>query len=179
MLENNAYNNFIKNFSDTICSLTENKVYSNVIFLCIGTDKIIGDSFGPIVGYRLKKMYSNIKNIEIIGDLNNIVCDTNIVKTIDAINRAYKKPFIIAIDAALSSNENIGKIIVDNKGIILGSGVGKNRVQIGNMSIKGVVAENFKDARFNLRLLANTKLGFVLELADLVSNGIYASIECR
>ena len=58
------------------------------------------------------------------------------------------------------------------------SGIGKTKPQIGDMIIKGVVAQNLGDVRNNLQTLKNTKLGFVIELADLVSNGIYASIEC-
>ncbi len=38
-------NQFICDFSNTICTLTENQVYSNVIFLCIGTDRMTGDTF--------------------------------------------------------------------------------------------------------------------------------------
>ena len=120
MTNETAYNVFVRDFSNTICKLTKGNVYSNVIFLCIGTDRIIGDSFGPIVGHRLNKIYRNIKNIDVIGDLNNIVCDTNIVCTMRLIERAYKNPFIISIDAALSKDENIGRVIVQESGILLG-----------------------------------------------------------
>jgi len=46
------------------------------------------------------------------------------------------------------------------------------------MSIKGVVAKNFGNTSYNLQVLKSTKLGIVLDLAELVSNGIFASIEC-
>ena len=36
---------FISDFSNIICKVTENKTYSNIIFLCIGTDRITGDAF--------------------------------------------------------------------------------------------------------------------------------------
>lgn len=104
---------FIYDFSRTICNLTQNKVYSTVLFLCVGTDRITGDTFGPIVGYKLKRLFRDTKNVNIIGDLENIVCDNNIEAIIDEICRKYSNPFIVSIDSALSCNEeNIGKIIV-------------------------------------------------------------------
>ena len=60
----------------------------------------------------------------------------------------------------------------------LGSGVGKARLAVGNMSIKAVIAKNRGNVKQNLQTLCNTRLGTVLDLADLVSDGIIASIEC-
>lgn len=170
---------FIMDFSNTICSLTKNQVYSHVIFLCVGTDRITGDTFGPIVGHKLKKLYRDVKNIEVIGDLENIVCDSNIDSVMKNINYNFNNPFIIAIDSALSTSESIGKIIVDAHGIYLGRGVGKERKCIGNMSIKGVVAKNLGNPKCNMQLLQNTRLALVLDMAETVSYGIYESIQCE
>lgn len=133
--------------------------------------------FGPIVGYRLKELFHGAKNIEIVGDLNETVCDTNIEVVMKHIQKEYSNPFIIAIDSALSSEENVGKIIVSEGGICLGKGIGKSKVWIGDMSIKGVVAKNLGNPRHNLRLLQNVHLGFIMQMADVVANGIYNSIE--
>ena len=165
----NAYNQFIRDFSNTICNLTENKIYSHVIFLCVGTDRITGDSFGPIVGHKLKRLYEDVRNIEVIGNLNNTVCDTNIDCVMQNIRENFQNPFIIAIDSALSTRENVGRIIVEDRGIYLGQGLGKNKMRIGDMSIKGVVARNSGNARCNLQLLQNVSLGFVLDMAETVS----------
>ena len=170
---------FIMDFSNTICSLTENQVFSHVIFLCVGTDRITGDTFGPIVGHKLKKFYKDVRNIEVIGDLENVVCDSNIEWVMQNIKNSFQNPFIVAIDSALSTKENIGRIIVDAHGIQLGSGIGKGRKSIGNMSIKGVVAQNLGSPRHNLQLLQNISLGFILDMAETVSQGIYASIQCE
>lgn len=43
------YNNFVNDFSSVLYGLTNNREFSNVIFLCIGTDRVTGDSFGPLV----------------------------------------------------------------------------------------------------------------------------------
>ena len=171
---------FIHDFSTIICKLTENKVYSNIIFLCVGTDRITGDTFGPIVGYKLKNLYHGIKNIDVIGDLENTVCDTNIDIVLKEIKKTYSNPFIVAIDSALSYNENnIGRIIITEGGIILGKGLGKAKTCIGDMSIKGIVAKDFDNIKSNLWVLQNINLGFVMKMADTVANGIFASIEIQ
>ena len=171
---------FIYDFTRTICGLTQNKAYSTVLFLCVGTDRITGDTFGPIVGYKLKRLFQNTKNIRIIGDLENTVCDNNIEAVIDDICRKYSNPFIISIDSALSCNEeNIGRIIVKKGGISLGKSLGKEQYIIGDMAIKGVVAKNLKNPRQNLKLLQNIPLNHVMKMADVVANGIYNSIDCE
>ena len=165
----NAYHKFIREFSNTICNLTENKVYSHVIFLCVGTDRITGDTFGPIVGHKLKRLYEDVRNIEVIGDLENTVCDANIECVMQNIRKKYQNPFIIAIDSALSCKENVGRIVVEDRGIYLGSGIGKGKICIGDMSIKGVVAQNLGNPKSNMQLLQNISLGFVLDMAETVS----------
>jgi len=46
------YNKFVCEFYN---ELNKNIKISNLVFLCIGTDRITGDCFGPIVGAKLKK----------------------------------------------------------------------------------------------------------------------------
>ena len=169
---------FISDFKKTINSLTVNKTYSSVIFLCVGTDRITGDTFGPIVGYKLKRLFGELKNIDIIGDLENIVCDLNIENVIDNICLNHSNPFIISIDSAVSCNEeNIGKIIVERGGICVGKCLCKNRYVVGDMNIKGIVAKDLKNPKRNFMLLQNIRLNMIMQMADIVSHGIYNSIE--
>lgn len=171
---------FICDFSNIICNLTENKVYSNILFLCIGTNRITGDTFGPIVGHKLKRLYEDTKNIDVIGDLENIVCDSNIEYVLKDIYMKYTNPFVVAIDSALTCREEIiGKVLVNDVGIYLGKGLGKKRICVGDMSVKGIVAKDLQNPRRNLCILQNINLGFVMNMADTVANGIYNSIEIQ
>ena len=107
---------FMRDFRNTIRTLIENKVYSHVLFLCIGTDCILGDSFGPIVGHKLQEKYQEAKNIHIIGNFEHIVCNKNMEQVGKEIEKNYANPFIIAIDSALSYQDKmIGKVIVSNE----------------------------------------------------------------
>lgn len=170
-------NVFTEQFCNTICRLTQNKTYSNIIFLCIGTDRITGDTFGPLVGYKLKNILKCNKYINVLGDLNKTVSNENILEIIEYIKNNYKNPFIVSIDSALSISKNVGDIIVQDKGIYLGSCVRNNGVYIGDMNIQGVVGKNTCDSNKNFKLLQNTNLGIVMNMADTVATGIISAMQ--
>ena len=46
------YNKFICDFYNELKKF--NNEYSKFIFLCIGTDRMTGDCFGPLVGSKIK-----------------------------------------------------------------------------------------------------------------------------
>ena len=92
------------------------------------------------------------------------------------IRNTYTNPFIIAIDAALSNSEQIGNIIVAEGGVTLGSSLNRNCITVGDMSIKGIVGRNCRNANQNLITLQNVPLSRVVNMADVVSTGIYNSI---
>lgn len=152
--------------------LTGNQ-YSNILFLCIGTDRVTGDSFGPLVGYKLKCLFAEASRINVLGDLESPVNATNITEVANQIRQNYTNPFIIAVDSALSSPQNIGSIVVKEGGINLGTGLNKKCIHVGNMSIQGIVAQNMRTALQNLNMLQNTSLNLVMNLADIVASGIY------
>lgn len=177
MEKNKTYSLFTEQFCNTICKLTQNKIYSNIIFLCIGTDRVTGDTFGPLIGYKLKNALKYNKNIEILGDLNKTVSNENILDIIEYIKNNYKNPFIVSIDSALSLSRNIGDIVVQDKGIYLGSCIRNNKVYIGDMNIQGVVGKNTCVANKNFIQLQNTNLGMVMNMADIVTKGILSTMQ--
>ena len=78
--DNHVYANFNLELNKIIKKVNEKK-YSDLIFICIGTNKIVGDSLGPIVGEILKQNLKE-KNISIIGDLTYNVNIKNIYQNI-------------------------------------------------------------------------------------------------
>ena len=67
--------------------------------------------FGPIVGYKLKYLFRDVKEIEVYGDLDENICAKNVNDVINRIQRKYNNPLVIAIDSAISKKDNIGKIL--------------------------------------------------------------------
>lgn len=172
-----TYNNFVKDFSTILKEKVKNLEISNFVFLCIGTDRVIGDSFGPLVGNKLDCLFKNEKNIKIIGNLNNIVCIQNIFSVIEKINHIYKKPFLIAIDSTLSNQNNLGEIVVSRNSIKVASSFIRRNICVGDMGIQGVVSRKMNNPRCNFRLLQNVPLKLIMNMVDLVTQGIYDVIK--
>lgn len=171
-LKEDIYNNFVNDFSNILKEKISGLEISELIFLCIGTDRITGDCFGPLVGYKLKCLFRDEENIKVIGSLDDIICSHNILNVINDINNKYETPFLIAIDAALSNKSNIGKIVVSGNSMNIGSGITKNNIYVGDMSIKGVVSRDLKNPKYNFKLLQNIPLNLIMNMADSVAQGI-------
>lgn len=159
-----------KNFEEYVENLKlKMNMKKDVIFFCIGTDRVIGDCLGPITGSFLKNMYDNEK---VFGDLDNNLTYENILKKIDEINLKFEDPYIVAIDAALSSEDNIGKIFVDEEGINFGKGLDKNINCIGDIGIKVVVGKDYNDNELNFKTLQNMSLSRIIKLSKKTFDGI-------
>lgn len=139
-----------------------------IIFICIGTDRSTGDSLGPLVGYKLKFISKN--NIHIYGTLDNPVHSKNLSETLDKINSTFDNPYIIAVDSCLGGLSNIGKIFIEKKPLYPGLALNKNLPPVGKMSITGIVNIS---GNFEFLVLQNTRLSVVMNLADVISKGIY------
>ena len=174
------YEEFVSNFTSKIYNLKTDTPFSDYIFLCVGSDKVTGDAFGPLVGKKLEELLQNYyNNIHIIGTLEKPIHANNLDKAVRRITKDYKNPCVIAIDSALSKEADIGKIFITNKEMKLANGIGKNTIDIGNISIKGVVAKNHRMSKQNFYELQNTSLNLVMKLADITSNGIYEVIKYK
>lgn len=187
-IDNFAYNTeetyskkeiFISELEDVLYKKRKNNNYTELVILCIGTDKITGDCFGPLVGSFLIKLFENynIFNISIYGTLENNINYNNIDKVLGRIYKIHKKPCIVVVDAALSKKENIGKIYVSDEKTILGKSLNKNNLLVGDISIKAVVGKDYKISKYNFINLQNTSLNIVMNLANIVSEGIFEIIK--
>lgn len=152
------YNKFVNEFSDILYNLKTEEPYSDYLFLCIGSDKITGDCYGPLVGQKLKEGFKNTyKNIQVYGTLDEPISAMNLEQTVNRIYKTYQNPCIIAIDSALGTQDNIGKILVSNAKIKCGKGTNKKLIPIGDISIRGVVAKDYKIPKYNFSSLQNTR----------------------
>jgi putative sporulation protein YyaC len=147
--------------------LEHNLVYETVVVLCIGTDRVTGDSLGPLVGYKLSK--SRLHNLTVYGTLENPVHALNLTETTKEIYKRYSNPFIIAIDASLGTSNHLGYITLGKGPLTPGSGVKKTLVPVGDIFITGIV--NVSGVLDNL-VLQTTRLDTVMTLADCISLGI-------
>jgi putative sporulation protein YyaC len=115
------------------------------------------------------------KSTQVFGTLKKPVHAINLEATINHIYKENRNPLIVAIDACLGKDENIGKITISDKPIKPGAGANKILPQIGDISITGVVNDSgFMD----MNILQNTRLNIVMEMSNVISIGvIYAIIK--
>ena len=171
MLKNTVeYKRFVWEFNNTINC--KNQRYDKIIFLCIGTNAIVGDAFGPVVGSVLKRFFQNDKSVLIMGDLQNTITYNDIPEKQIYINNNYKNSLIIVLDSALSELHNLGKIFIQNRGLKYAESLRKKNNTIGNISIKAIVGVNTNDSLINFNNLENASIENLELMSKIVSNGI-------
>lgn len=156
---------------ESMVEILKKEIDENTIIVCIGTDRCIGDSVGPIIGSILK---NSIKNT-VYGTIDEPIHALNIFEYVEMINKKHKDKKILCIDAAVGKNENIGKILIENKPMMPGKGVGKKLPSIGNISIKPIVTNYKKDTHNNLH---NVRLSYVIKISKIITQSIKEAIEC-
>lgn len=139
----------------------------DILFLCIGSNRIIGDCFGPMVGSHLDKLKFN-KKVKVLGNMNKPICATNINKELKKVKKDY---YVVAIDSALSEYSNQG-IYISNQKMTLGNGIDKKIVKVGNISIKACVGNKSKSTIESLYYLKNVNKDKIYSLSLIVSKGI-------
>lgn len=160
-----AFSYFCSYFEECITQLYKGK-YSDIVFVCIGTDRATGDCLGPLIGYKLKDM--RYRNVHVYGTLDEPVHAKNLHEYIKIFDK-FDNPFIIAIDACLGKIERVGFVNIKEGPLSPGSGVNKNLPPVGCVSITGIVNVG---GFMEIMILQNTRLSIVMNMANLISNGI-------
>jgi putative sporulation protein YyaC len=144
----------------------------HLIVLCIGSNRINGDSLGPFVGTLLANLYS--KHMTVIGNLKQPVDAMNIKEMIKQI-RTTPSTYTIAIDSVVGVSDYIHTIVIRTGSLAPGSALGKKLPAVGDMSIMGVMMEDDKDAA----ALPYTNLHVVYQMAKAIALGISLTVRQR
>lgn len=139
------------------------------VILCIGSDLAIGDSLGPITGTLLKRKSNKIGGY-VYGTLKASVTAKEIKYVREFLKKTHPGSPVIAIDAALGENSEIGLIKISNEALRPGSGAKKQLGKIGDLSILGIVADK---RNFSYETLNLTRLGLVYNMAETISAAVY------
>ncbi|MGL5244184.1 MAG: spore protease YyaC [Sarcina sp.] len=145
----------------------------NTIIICIGTDKCIGDSLGPLVGTLLKE---NLYPLNVFGTLEFPIHALNLEKKLSEITSAYPNSRVIAIDACLGDCKSIGEIHTRNEAIHPGKGVGKKLQSVGDASIIGIV-----DSSDSVELFTNRpiRLNLIMQMAKVICHSLIHAYSLR
>ena len=137
------------------------------VFICIGTDRIIGDSLGPVIGSML--YHCSDFTFPVYGTLEQPSHALNLDDYLDEINQKHPLAPLIAIDASLGSKKHQQYITISHSALSPGKAMAKTLSQVGDISITGIISQSGKNAFFALQ---NTRLSRVITLAECITAGI-------
>lgn len=140
----------------------------NVLFTCIGTDRVTGDCLGPLVGTNLKRL-----GYSVLGTLDKPLHAQNLVQELKKASTQYHPDVIVAVDACLGKLEEIGKITLSNSPLIPGAALNKGLPTVGDISIMGIVNMG---GFFELQILQCTRLHTVMKLASDITHLIWRAV---
>jgi len=144
--------------------------YHELVIVCVGTDRVSGDSLGPMVGTFLAEecRYANV-----YGTLNNPVHAQNLADTISQVQSGHPDAFIIAVDACLGRAANIEKIMFSPKPLKPGTGVSKSLPEVGHANIQGIV----NVAGFMPQLvIQNTRMNTIYNMSRVIAGTLAQTV---
>ena len=136
------------------------------VFLCVGTEKVIGDCVGVLVGEILTNKYKI--NGFIYGNFNENITAKNLNETIVKIKKLHPYSPIVVIDGILGELSEVGQVKFYPYGSIPASQFNKGQL-VGDYSILAVVDAKGIDS---LTMLKSVKLSTILNMAEFISDSI-------
>ena len=149
------------------CIQRHNAPWSEIVFLCIGSDRIIGDCLGPFVGQLLDSCTT--AGVSVYGTLQKPVHALNLELVLNYIHQHHPDSLIIAIDASLGQKKHLGYVTIDNGSLYPGAAVQKHLPPVGDIHITGIVNISGILAQLTLQ---TTRISTVISLADTIARGL-------
>ncbi|MGN0771970.1 MAG: DUF1256 domain-containing protein [Christensenellales bacterium] len=119
-----------------------------LVFVCIGTTKVVGDSVGPKVGDMLKA--SGIDAF-VYGCSGNQITSLNVGEYARMLSKRHKQDVVVVIDSTLGESKDIGKIKLTSNGIKPGGAFFSNRKRIGDIGVMAIVGDSKSDRMTELK----------------------------
>jgi len=145
----------------------------NSVFVCIGTDRIIVDCLGPLVGTMLKEKFLPLP---VYGTIEEPIHALNIKQSLKEIYKYHSDESIIGIDSCVGKFDDIGYIKIIDEPICPGSSFKKDLPIVGKHSIIGItgnsqVAQEFINSAVRLNVVYG--MAKVITLAILEGYQLY------
>lgn len=142
------------------------------VVLCIGSEKITGDSLGPVVGSLLKNRYGI--DAFVYGAEGCAVQAKNLAETLEFIRNVHGGQPVLAIDACLGREEDVGQVKIRVGGVNAGRATKKNLPSAGDLAVLGIVGKNCDTPLQELMTVSELK---VAEMADKIAGIVsYAAV---
>lgn len=133
-----------------------------IILGCIGSDRFIYDSLGPLVGTLILDIGIEIP---IWGSLNSPIHSENIKISLEEIKEKFPNHKLVVIDGAFGEESDVGFIVVKHGSIKPGLGVDKNISAVGDYSIVPIIG-NYEISKYITTL--PIRLRHIFEIAVII-----------
>mgnify|MGYP002242387759 CR=1 FL=1 len=143
--------------------------WSELVFLCIGSDRVTGDCLGPYIGHQLlEHLNTDTHGVYVYGTLKSPVHALNLSRISRQIKILHPEGLVIAVDASLGQKSTW---VCDHRRwcTLPGAAVQKELPPVGDIHITGIV--NIAGVLEQLTL-QTTRLSTVISLADTITQGI-------
>lgn len=141
-----------------------------VVFVCVGSDRVVGDCLSPIVGEKIKNLNSKII---VYGSLSSPINYQNLPDVLKMIKQTHSASTVIVIDSVLGKSDEVGFVKFNKGGLVLGGEYHKG-VYFGNYHIVGVVNTTGINS---LTFLKSVKLLNIIKMSNFISNAIENAVK--
>ena len=136
------------------------------VYLCIGSDRVTGDSLGPFVGTLLLKSQPALP---VLGTLTDPVHALNLRDTLCFLSEKFSGHPVVAIDASLGSRMHQEFLTIGSGSLEPGAGVDKILGSAGDLFITGIVAPTGPLPQLNLQTV---RLSLVMRFAECIAKAV-------
>ncbi len=136
------------------------------IILCIGSERATGDALAPLVGTLLRTKH-NVPTY-VYGTLENSVNAKNVEEFYAFIKAHHPGKKILAIDACVGDEAEIGFVKLTNTGLAPRSAIEKTSLSYGDYSLLAIVDKRFSDPLS----IFTTRLSVVFDLSKKIASAI-------
>ena len=143
------------------------------VVVCIGSDRVSGDMLGPLVGSALRDEYR--LPCPVYGWVGGSVNGVNLEEYLAMVGERHAGSMVIAVDAALGKEEDVGKVRLKRGGIKAGGALERKGGKIGDLGVIGVVAGERPPSEVYAALLA-VPFSLVESLAERIAALIHAAL---
>ena len=133
------------------------------VVLAVGSDRVTGDCLGPLVGHMLAG-----SGAAVYGTLTAPVTALSVTETYETIKKRHPGAAVDAVDSAVGSDGEVGRIKIFPRGIRPAAAVGRTLPGVGDISVVGVVCPKREGAK----ALGSVRLGEVYTLARTIADGL-------
>lgn len=140
---------------------------ADYIFVCIGTNKLIADSFGPRVGDILKVYFKNFKQIQVFGTMKCPIHLQNAPIFLDYLQQNINN--IILIDSALGDSKKIGNTYLCSGGLEIGKAFERTLYFPARLSFKTIVGSKRENKFYEVKSINNMAQNLAGKIVDCVN----------